>query len=57
MVIQRISEAVGEWDILLQFILGVVSAVWGYLIFQKIKKAENSNELTLNVIAGVCFSV
>ena len=56
MVIQRISEAVGEWDILLQFILGVVSAVWGYLIFQKIKKAENSNELTLNVIAGVCFS-
>ncbi len=53
---QQMSAGIGEWDILLQFLLGVVMAFFGYLIFQKIRKAENSNELTLNVIAGVCFA-
>ena len=54
MIMQRLSDNIGEWDILIQFLLGVVAAFFGYLIFQRIKKAENSNELTLNVIAGVC---
>ena len=47
---------IGEWDILIQFIIGVISAVLGYLISQKIRKAENKNELTLNVISGMCFA-
>lgn len=47
---------IGEWDILLQFILGAVSAFLGYLIFQKIRKASDKNELTLNVISGMCFA-
>lgn len=54
MILQRLSDNIGEWDILIQFLLGVVAAFFGYLIFQRIRKAENSNELTLNVIAGVC---
>lgn len=53
---QQIKAGIGEWDILLQLLLGVVSAVLGYVIFQKIQKAKNSNELTLNVISGMCFA-
>ncbi len=50
------TAGVGEWDILAQLILGVISALLGYLIMQKIRKAKNKNELTLNVISGMCFA-
>ena len=53
---EQITTGIGEWDILLQLLLGVISAVLGYVIFQKIQKAKNSNELTLNVISGMCFA-
>ncbi len=53
---QQISAGIGEWDILLQFILGVIAAFLGCFIFQKIRKAANKNELTLNVISGMCFA-
>lgn len=47
---------IGEWDILIQFFIGVISALLGYLVSQKVRKAENKNELTLNVISGMCFA-
>lgn len=53
---QQATAGIGELDILIQFVLGVVSALAGYFIFQKIRKAKNSNELTLNVISGMCFA-
>lgn len=53
---QLASAGIGEWDILLQFLLGIFTAVAGFFISQKIKKAENKNELTLNVISGMCFA-
>lgn len=54
---QQLSSAgIGEWDILLQFVLGVFAAIAGYFISQKIKKATDKNELTLNVIYGLCFA-
>ncbi len=54
---QQLAPAgVGEWDILLQFVLGVFAALAGYFIAQKIKKATDKNELTLNVISGLCFA-
>lgn len=53
---RQMPAGIGEWDILLQFILGAVSAFLGYLIFQKIRKATDKNELTLNVISGMCFA-
>ena len=53
---QQLSAGIGEWDILIQFVLGVVSALLGYLFMQKIRKAQNKNELTLNVISGMCVA-
>ncbi len=53
---QQITAGIGERDILLQLLLGAVTAFLGYLIFQKIRRAKNSNELTLNVISGMCFA-
>ena len=53
---QQIAAGIGEWDILLQFLLGVVSAFAGYLLFQKTRKATNSNELNRNVIACIFFA-
>lgn len=57
MEIQQPAVAgIGEWDILLQLLLGVVTAFAGYFIAQKIKKAADKNELTLNVISGMCIA-
>ena len=53
---QLASAGIGEWDILLQFLLGVAAAIAGYFISQKIKKATDKNELTLNVISGMCWA-
>ena len=53
---QLATAGIGEWDILIQFVLGVAGAFFGCLIMQKIRKAENKNELTLNVISGLCFA-
>lgn len=53
---RQIAAGIGEWDILLQLLLGVAAAFLGYLAFQKINKAKNSNELTLNVISGMCVA-
>ena len=53
---QLASAGIGEWDILLQFVLGVAAALAGFFISQKIRKATNKNELTLNVISGMCFA-
>lgn len=53
---QLASAGIGEWDILIQFLLGVIAAFAGYFISQKIKKATDKNELTLNVISGLCFA-
>ena len=53
---QLASAGIGEWDILIQFLLGVIAAIAGYFISQKIKKATDKNELTLNVISGLCFA-
>lgn len=50
------AATIGEWDILLQFVLGVAGAVLGYLVAQKINRAKNKNELTLNVLMGVCMA-
>ena len=53
---QLAGAGIGEWDILLQFIMGVAGVLVGYAVAQKIKKAENKNELTLNVILAMWFS-
>ncbi len=53
---QLASAGIGEWDILLQFLLGAAAAFGGYLISQKLKRATEKNELTLNVISGLCFA-
>ena len=53
---QPAAAGIGEWDILLQLLLGVLAALCGYFISQKIKKATDKNELTLNVISGLCFA-
>lgn len=53
---QNLSAGIGEWDILIQFLLGVAGALVGYFVMQKIRKAQNKNELTLNVISGMCFA-
>lgn len=53
---QLTTAGIGEWDILLQFLLGVIASIAGYFAMQKIKKATDKNELTLNVIIGLCFS-
>ncbi len=53
---QQTVSGIGEWDILIQFLLGVAGALIGYFIMQKTRKAENKNELTLNIISGMCFA-
>lgn len=51
---QTITAGIGEWDILIQFVIGVAAALFGFFIAGKIKKATNGNDLTLNVIWGLC---
>lgn len=53
---QLAAAGIGEWDILIQLVLGVAGALLGYLVMQKIRRAENKNELTLNIISGMCFA-
>ena len=52
---QNLSAGIGEWDILIQFLLGIAGALVGYFVMQKIRKAQNKNELTLNVISGMGY--
>lgn len=57
MELQQItSSGSGEWDILIQFILGVISALAGFSVFRKIHKHKDKNELTLDVISGMCVA-